>query len=179
MNFKNILTVAAFVSAAVISQVASADGTTSSATVSSSATLVRPVTVTKDSDLAFGTIVLPSAGSGSVTLATNGTFTVTGTGAAGLASSTKTVGGFTVSGEGGMAITVTVPATFALSASGQPDLTVTTSNDMTGASTAQTLSNALGSAGVLAVKVGGSFPISSTTATAAYAGSFQVTAAYN
>ena len=101
--------------------------------------------------------------------------TVTGTGIAKLNGITPTAAQFGVTGEGGQAVTVSVPATITMAGSG-PNITVTTSATGSGV---QTLSGALGAAGTLTVRVGGSFPLTSTTASGSYSGTFTVTVAYN
>ncbi len=150
-----------------------------STTGSGSITVLRPITVTKNADLRFGTVVRPATGSGTaVVAAATGARTVTG-GVVGLTSGdTPQAAQFTVDGEGGSSVSITVPATFTLT-SGAASLTVTTSNNLTGAANAQTLSNALGAAGTLVFRVGGSVPVASTSATGLYTGTLTVTAAYN
>ncbi len=69
-----------------------------------------------------------------------------------------------MSGEGGQAFSISAPATFEMSGPGTP-LTVSLTSTASGA---QTLSSALGSAGTFAFYMGGSFPITSTTATGTY-----------
>jgi hypothetical protein len=98
----------------------------------------------------------------------------------GTASSVTSSAQFTVAGEGAASISVTVPASFPVT-SGSNSLTVTTTTGLTGGTgtTNQTLSGALGSAGSLAVNIGGSVPILSTTPSGAYTGTFTVSAAYN
>lgn len=151
---------------------------TASTTGTGSITVIRPLTITKNADLKFGTVVRPGTGSGTVVISTAGARSVTGS-VVGLSSGdTPQAAQFTVAGEGGQSVSVTIPATFSL-ANGSDTLTVTTSNDLTGSAAAQTLSNALGAAGTLAFKVGGSIPIASTTNTGLYTGSFTVAAAYN
>lgn len=151
---------------------------TASTTGAGSITVIRPLTITKNADLKFGTVVRPGTGSGTVVVSTAGARSVTGS-VVGLSSGdTPQAAQFTVAGEGGQSVSVTIPATFSL-ANGSDTLTVTTSNDLTGSAAAQTLSNALGAAGTLAFKVGGSIPIASTTNTGLYTGSFTVSAAYN
>jgi len=151
---------------------------TGSATGTGSITVIRPLTVTKNADLKFGTVVRPATGSGTVVISAAGARTVTG-GVVGLASGdTPTAAQFTLDGEGGQSVSVTIPATFIMTSGGQP-LTVTTSNNLTGSVAAQTLNNALGSAGTLTFKVGGSVPIASTAISGVYTGSFVVSAAYN
>lgn len=153
---------------------------TASDTASSAATIIRPITVTKNEDLNFGTLVRAE---GTVTVSNAGTRSATGSIeqlSAGTGTRKVSNAQFTIDGEGGQAITVTVPATFTLTnQTTSGELTVTTSNDMSGAADAQALSNALGADGSKVVKVGGSFPLTTSTSTGNYTGSFTVTAAYN
>lgn len=146
---------------------------------SGSITVIRPLTVTKNTDMAFGTVIRPTDSSGngtvSVSAAASTTRSVTGSVVA-LASSTASSASFTISGEGGQTVSVAVPATFTMT-SGSNSLTVTTSNDLGG--TSVTLTGSLGSAATKVVNVGGSVPIAFDTPTGAYSGSFTVTASYN
>ncbi|CAN5346653.1 hypothetical protein BH10PSE1_BH10PSE1_21040 [soil metagenome] len=161
----------AAIASPVFAQSASTTGT-------GSITVIRPITITKTSDMKFGTVVRPTTGSGTVVLTAAGVRSVTG-GVAALASGdTPVAAAFNVAGEGGQSVSITIPTTFTMT-SGADSLTVTTSNNLTGSASAQTLSNALGAAGSLAFAVGGSVPISSTQTTGAYTGSFTVSAAYN
>lgn len=149
-----------------------------STTGTGSITVIRPLTLTKNADLKFGIIVRPSTGSGTVAVSAAGARTVAG-GVVGLASGdTPQAAQFTVDGEGGQSISVTIPATFTM-ANGTDTLTVATTNNLTGSAGAQTLSNALGSAGSMSFRVGGAVPVASTAATGTYTGSFTVSAAYN
>ena len=164
-----VLTVA--VAAPAMAQSASTTGT-------GSITVIRPLTITKNADLKFGTVVRPSTGSGTVTISAAGARSVAG-GVVGLSSGdTPQAAQFTVDGEGGQSISVTVPGTFSI-ANGSDTLTVTTSNNLIGSAAAQTLSNALGAAGSLSFKVGGSVPVNSTSPTGVNTGTFTVSAAYN
>lgn len=148
------------------------------ATGTGAITIVRPLTVTKNADLRFGTVVRPASGAGSVAVSAAGARTVAG-GVVGLASGdTPQAAQFTVDGEGGQSVSVTIPSTFTM-ANGTDTLTVTTTNNLSGSAAAQTLSNSLGSAGTLAFRVGGSVPVASTSPSGVYTGSFTVSAAYN
>lgn len=149
-----------------------------STTGTGSITVIRPLTITKTSDMKFGTVVRPTTGSGTVVLSAAGVRSVTGGVAALSSGDTPVAAAFTVAGEGGQSVSITIPATFTMT-SGADSLTVTTSNNLTGSASAQALSNALGAAGTLAFAVGGSVPIASTQNTGAYTGSFTVSAAYN
>lgn len=172
--FKSIAAVAIAVAATAVAAPALAQ----SATGSGSITVIRPLTVTKNADLKFGTVVRPSTGSGTVTVSAAGARSVSG-GIVGLSSGdTPQAAQFTVDGEGGQSVSITIPATFSI-ANGSDTLTVTTSNNLSGSAAAQTLSNALGSAGSLSFRVGGSVPVLSTSPTGLYSGTFTVSAAYN
>jgi hypothetical protein len=176
MTRKIIIIAAAALAAAVASPVLAQSS--ASTTGTGSITVIRPITITKNADLAFGAVVRPATGSGTAVVSAAGARSVTG-GVVGLSSgATPAAAQFTVSGEGGQSISVTIPATFSM-ANGADTLTVTTSNNLTGSASAQTLSNATGAAGTLVFNVGGSVPIASTTPTGLYSGSFTVSAAYN
>ncbi|MBS0362848.1 MAG: DUF4402 domain-containing protein [Proteobacteria bacterium] len=136
------------------------------------ATVIRSIAVSKTSDLSFGRVERPVAGSGSVSIdAVTGLRTLTN--AVGLDSPSPTRATFNITGEGGQAFTVTVPPTFTMS--GPQALTVTTSNS----SAAPVLSGNLGSQGSFVFGVGATAPLSSTTPSGDYTGSFTVTVAYN
>jgi hypothetical protein len=139
-------------------------------------TIVRPLTVSNDADLVFGTVTRPVSGTAAVTIATTGARTV----AAGIIEigAGTAAAQFTIDGEGGQSVTVTIDPTFDMS-QGLDDLTVTTSNDLAGGLTTQTLSGSLGSTGALVVLVGGTVTLASITPDGTYTGSFTVAAAYN
>ena len=172
---KSIAPAAALLTVAIA---APAMAQSASTTGSGSITVIRPLTITKNADLKFGTVVRPATGAGTVTVSAAGARSVAG-GVVGLSSGdTPQAAQFTVDGEGGQSISVTVPGTFSI-ANGSDTLTVTTSNNLIGSAAAQTLSNALGAAGSLSFKVGGSVPVNSTSPTGVYTGTFTVSAAYN
>jgi Domain of unknown function (DUF4402) len=152
-------------------------GGSGSGSGTATASVFRAITITKTADIAFGKIVRPSSGTGSVSLTAAGVRSVTGTGSFAFASPSPTSAAFSVNGEGGQAITVTIPTSFTMT-SGVNSLTVTTVSTGGGV---QTLSSSLGNAGTppTAITVGGSFPISSTTPTGTYSGTFSVTVQYN
>ena len=149
----------------------------SSASASASGTtqIIRPIAIAKDADLAFGTIIRPTSGTGSIAIANSADSVTAGSGAAsggGTVSRAK----FSITGEGGQTVSISVPASFDLSGPSASTLTVTLDGDL-GAST--TLSNSLGSEGSASLNVGGSFSLPSTQTLGAYSGSFQVDVAYN
>jgi hypothetical protein len=140
------------------------------------ARVFRPINIAASSNLAFGRIVRPTSGTGTVAInASTGARTVSGTGTVGLSSPTSTRALYTVSGEGGQAFSLSFPATFQMTGPGTP-LTVTLTSTASGT---QSLGSAIGSAGTFVLGIGGSFPISSTTATGLYQGTYRVTVQYN
>lgn len=145
-----------------------------SATATGSATIIQPISITKTADLGFGTIVKPTTGQATVTVAAAGGRTVSGGGAVAANTTGVSAASFTVYGEGASAISVTVPSTFNMNA-GTNSLVVTTSNTgVTGS-----LSNAIGAQGSFVVGVGGSFNLETNTASGAYSGNLVVSVAYN
>ena len=170
----NRIATAAF-AAVALTMIAGSAFAQSSATLSTTgtSTIIQPITLTAGTALAFGTLVRPSTGSGTVTIdQTAGTRTVTG-GVVGLASSATSRATYTVGGEGGQNFSISVPATFSLT--GPSTIPVT----LTPTATSGVLSNAIGTAGTASFGVGGNFTISSTTSTGVYSGTFNVTVAYN
>jgi len=147
---------------------------TSSQTTAGAATLIQPISLTVTNSLSFGTVVRPSSGSGTVVIGNTGAVSTTG-GAVVLSSSTTSYPSYAVGGEGGQAITVTFPSTMTLTGPGGATLAVALTHTVFAA----TLSGVLGSAGAAAFTAGGSLPVTSTTATGAYTGTYNVTVAYN
>jgi hypothetical protein len=128
--------------------------------------------------MAFGTIVRPTSGTGSVVLtAAESTARSTTGGAVALASTTATSAEFTLNGEGAQLVSVVIPSEFNMTSGGNT-LKVTTSNDLTNAGSVA-LDGSLGGAGSRVFYVGGSIPIANDTGTGTYNGSFTVTASYN
>lgn len=146
---------------------------TDNTTATTSVTIIRPLTITKTSDLAFGRIVRPRTGTGTVTLANTGNSVVAAAGAVALASTTSRAI-FGVAGEGAQAVTTTIPGTVSLT-SGANTLVVTLLPDF---GSTVTLSGALAAAGTATLNVGGSFNLVDTQASGAYTATFPVTVAY-
>jgi Domain of unknown function (DUF4402) len=151
---------------------------TSTDTASGSVTIIRPLTLTKTTDLAFGRVVQPRSGTGTVSIANNSTTVVGGSGAVVLSGLTTSHAVFGVSGEGAQVVNVTSPATFDLS-NGANTITVTLAPDWNTTTNQVTLSGSLGAAGSATLNLGGSFNLPSTQASGAYTGTFNVTVAYN
>lgn len=142
--------------------------------------ILQAISIAKDSDLQFGSIVRPStAGTNTVAVSTANGRTLTGTGGGALASGgTVSAAAFTVTGEGGQTFSITPAATFTMnrtSPSGGGSITVTTAVD----AGSGTLGGSIGSTGTKSFNVGGSFDVSNTTPTGTYSGTFNVVVAYN
>ncbi len=151
---------------------------TATATATGTTTIIRPLTISKDVDLAFGRIVKPGTGSGTVAVANTGSSALAGSGAIALPGLAVSHAQFTMAGEGGQLVNVTVPASFDMALVGGTGQKITVSLDPD-LGTSTTLSNALGVAGSKTLNVGGHFSLPSTQDTGAYSGTFDVTVAYN
>jgi hypothetical protein len=150
-----------------------------SATQSTTGTtrVIQPITLTKNTDLGFGSVVKPNAGTNTVEInASTGSRTVTGGGDAALAPSASGRATYTVAGEGGQTFSISTPVTFDMTKTGGSDtITVTLSQS----AATGTISGALGNTGSATFGVGGSFPVAASTASGNYTGTFDVTVAYN
>jgi hypothetical protein len=166
------------VAAAAMGGSAYAQASASQATTSTG-TIFQPILLAKNSDLSFGTVVRPISGTGTVTIAaSDGQRALTGAGAL-LNTGPNAAAGraaYTVTGEGGQTFSITVPANFNMVRTGGSD---TIQVSLTPTATTGLLSGALGATGTTNFGVGGSIPISNTTASGAYTGTFNVIVAYN
>lgn len=151
---------------------AKAQTTATSAAVSASATIVTPITITSDRNLAFGTIV-PAAGVGSVTVDPLGARTYTG-GVTGI-SSTVSSARFTVGGTANQAYTIAFPADNAIVlTSGANTMTLKTwTTDIPGTA------GDLGAGASQTFQVGATLNVGAAQASGAYTGTFTVTVTYN
>lgn len=149
----------------------------SSQTVAATGTIFRPIVLEKNSDLSFGTVVRPTAGSGTVVIdPLTGDRTITGQGALLGGATPPSRAAFTVTGEGGQTLSITVPPTLVMTRSGGAE-TITV--DLSPSAVGGTLSSALANEGTLNFGVGAEVPISNTTASGEYTGAFTVTVQYN
>ena len=140
-------------------------------------TILQPLTLTKNTDLAFGSIVRPSSGSNTVAInETSGARALSGAGNAALVTSTTSRATYTANGEGAQTFSITVPANFNMTRSGGSEtLTVT----LASTAASGTMSGTQGTAGSASFGVGGTFPLDNTTVAGSYSGTFNVTVAYN
>jgi len=151
--------------------VSPAQAATNSAPANANSIIITALTITKNTDLNFGTVV-PGATTGTIVIAPSAAGTQTCTTAictGGGNSSAK----FTLAGAAGYTAVMTIPATVALTGPG-PSMTATLSNSLT--------ANKLLLTGTAADSfyVGGSLAVgtSALQTTGAYTGTFTVTVAY-
>lgn len=149
-----------------------------SATAAGSATVVQPITLVKNTDLAFGSLVRPSIGSNTVTIdPTTGARTLSGAGDASLtANQTSSLASYSVAGEGGATFSVTVPTSFSMTRTGGSE---TLPVSLSASAVSGALSGSIGSSGSANFSIGGSLPLSSATVAGDYTGTFDVTVGYN
>jgi hypothetical protein len=140
-------------------------------TTNGTATIAAPITLTENSSLRFGSVVRPTSNTNTLTLGTTTCApALTGTGNAALLSSTSGCATYTVTGETGQAFNIVTDSNFAMTRSGGSEtITVTLSKSAATGTVGQASA---------AFKVGGSFPIDTTTVAGAYSGSFNVTVTY-
>jgi hypothetical protein len=161
--------------AAVLSLVAGSAFAQATATVNTTVntTIIRPITLTQNTSLAFGTVVKPNSGNGNVTI-DKATGARTSDGGVAVIGSGFSRATYTVSGEGAQAFTITVPGSMTMA--GQGNITVTLTATASGSTV---LSSTLGQPGTLDFGIGGTFPIGNGTNSGVYTGTFPVTVAYN
>lgn len=177
---KILISGAAALAVAASASAACAQASATQAT-NSTGTIFQPILLAKNTDLSFGTVVRPVSGSGTVTIdATTGARTLSGSGALlntgpNAAASRAT---YTVTGEGGQTFSITVPAQFDMTRTGGAQTLQVT---LTPTATTGTLSGTLGAtaSGTATFGIGGVIPISNSTASGAYTGTFNVIVAYN
>jgi spore coat protein U-like protein len=170
-TIRNIL-VGAASATAIFALATSASAATASA--DTNAKIIQPITITKDADMNFGTLIRPAADA-TVTLGTDGVVS----GVTKVTGSTSTAAKFTVNGEGGQQYSITEEASLS---NGENSLALTLTKIAGETGTLDedvgTLSGALGAAGSGELLYGASFPITSATATGAYTGTLEVTVNY-
>jgi hypothetical protein len=138
------------------------------------AQVLRPVTLTKHSNLSFGRLVRPPSGQGSVAVLPSGARQLANV--VGLATPAPTSASYTVQGERGRSISLDIPESFTMSGPGGGALEVQTTTD---AATTPVLSGVAGYGGSYTFKVGGAFQLGAETSSGAYSGVFNVMVTYN
>ena len=149
------------------------------ATANASATIIRPITISKIGDLSFGNISAGVAGTVTLDPATGNRTASTGVVLPPTQTGTVSLADFTVSGEGGSLYTITLPSSDQSITSGANSITLNTCTSSLGSTNIGTLSSTIGNAGTQDVKVGATLNLLTTTATGSYTGTFSVTVNYN
>lgn len=156
----------AIASTILAAALASTSANAATANADATATILEQVTVTKSSDLDFGTIVVGATG-GTVDISTAGARTC---GAALVCSGAVTAAAFDITGTSGEVVDVTVDASVTLNSGG---------NSMTAALTSSDASITLdGTAANDAFTVGGLLTVGASQAAGDYTGNFDVTVDY-
>lgn len=186
MNTKKMFAMGAAAVALVMgSSAMAADVDTVSATGNASATVVQPLTISESTGLAFGAIVLPSSGNATLTISTANAKTYSTGAKPGSQTGTVSRGAFAITGQGNFTFAYGLPSSITLAGATTSAETLTVSS-LTFADGTGTLTPSSGSAtsalssGSQTLYVGGTLTVPSTGASAqAYAGTYQVTVAYN
>ena len=173
---KNIIkTIAA--SVIVLAAASTSSFAQATATASAAATIITPISITKNVDMNFGNIAVSASVSGTVVLAPAGTRTTGGSGGVTLPSTTGTVASaqFTVSGQVSYTYAITLPTSATLTDGSSHTMTVSsfTSNPSS--------TGTLSSGGTQTLYVGATLAVSAAQAAGTYTNStgVPVTVNYN
>ena len=151
-------------------------------TANATATVVRPITIAKGVDLAFGNVV-PSAAAGTLTLtAASSTVATASPGVTQPLShpGTVTAARFDVSGEGGLTYSITLPSVAStITSLTAPTDTMSVDGFVTDIGATGTLTGSVGNAGTQSFYVGGVLHVGANQNPGNYSGTFTVTVAYN
>lgn len=170
-SFKTLLRATAITAIAATGLVATgaqAQVASSSASTKATVKILKPITISEDKALDFGTVIVDQAGSVSLPATAAGvSVCTTVTCLAGTSSS----GQFTVSGTKNEKFSVTMPAT--VNMTGPGTLAVTLTNNL------PTGGPKLDTSGLYKLAVGGSFTVTATQAEGTYTGTYAVSVNYN
>lgn len=176
-------------SAAILAGLATAASaqSTSSASATVAASIIQPISITKNNDVNFGTIARPNTASTSaVTLSpASASNPVSISGGTAVVQAQGSRGQFTITGDGGRAYTLSGAGTtaFDLTRAGGTEVISFTpafgvdSGSLTG--TAGQLPGTAFTQGTQVLYAGGSFNVSNTTVPGAYSGTMALTVTYN
>lgn len=163
------LTVAGFV--AMLAAAAESQATpAASASFSATATVVSPIAIAKNADLAFGKFIANTGGT--VVVSTTGARSQTGNVSLISLGSTQTAASFAVTGEGTSGYAITLPTSATIASGGGNTMTVGTFNSNPSGTGVLT-------AGAQTLLVGGTLTVTSGQATGNYTGSFSIGVDYN
>jgi hypothetical protein len=174
---KKIILLAITVIAGFSNNVQAQSTNTDTATAAAFATIVAPIAITKTTDLQFGTVI---SGAGTVVVATNDTRTIAVSALnPGDQGAAPTAAVFTLTGEASYGYSIVIDANVPLLNTGGSDTMsmgsfIADNNSGAGVST-----GALSSSGADTIKVGATLTVTAGLTAGTYAGSFNVTVAYN
>lgn len=148
------------------------DGNSTTGTATANGTVEGRLSITRNFDLSFGTLVLVTGKSGSAVWdASNQAFSLSPSDLAIPIHAGPVLGQFTVSGTPGQSLNFSVPASITMTNTNGDSLPITVAT--TGQGT-----QSLGTTGSFTFYVGGSIALTSTMPTGPYSGTFSVTANY-
>ena len=172
---KSIIKIAAIALFAVVCGINNASAQ-SSATASASATIVTPISITKNVDMDFGNAAVQTATGGTVVLDPAGSRTATSGVTLPAVTGTVTAADFTVNGQGNYTYAITLPTTLTISDAGNAhNMTVNTFTSTPAAT------GTLSSGGSQTLTVGATLNVGAGQASGTYtsASPFTVTVNYN
>ena len=146
----------------------------STATATASATIISPISISKNSDMSFGNIAVQSGSGGTVVLAPAGTRTSTTGVSLPAINGTVTAATFTVTGSGASTYVVTLPTTVTLTHSGGVE------SMSAGSFTSNPSGTGVLSGGTQDIAVGATLTVGAAQLAGTYtSGNFNVTVNYN
>jgi len=142
------------------------------------AVIVTPISLTETAVLHFGTMSVLAATPGTCVLSTQGVRTATGGVNLSAAAPTSTNAAYNVGGNGLATYAITLPATITVTSGGN-NMTINNLLARTASAGADGLTGTLTGGGTDSFTVGGTLVVPAAQPTGAYAGTFDVTVAYN
>ena len=139
------------------------------------ALLITPITISKNTDMNFGNLASSSTTGGTIILSTSGSRSIGGSGGVTLPAIIGTVSAadFTVSGQGGYGYTITLPTTVTISDGLGHSMTITSFTS------SPSSTGTLSSAGTQDLTVGGTLNVSAAQAAGSYTSSSGVSVTVN
>ena len=159
--------------ALLLASPAFATSLTNSDSATATASVISAVTVQKQADLSFGTVVV---GDGTVEVATNGTPTYT---SINHATGTVTAADFAITADGGQTLDVELTSPSTLSDGNSHTIAYAVNGDTANIGASVAMGGTLYTPSTIHAKVGGKITLTSSTVPGTYTGSLTVTATYN
>lgn len=155
---------------------AAAPAFSASTTATATAEVITPISITKATDLVFGSFA--AGAGGTITVNTAGVRAAVG--AVGLSGATPAAASFDIAGQAGMGYAITVTSDAKLtSGANTMDLAVFSDLTAAGATSGSVATGLLNAGGTQKLYVGGTLTVSGTQAGGSYSGSINAEVAYN